>query len=210
MFFKKKKIFRNLSIEEIKEKTRVLFIDDQNRNDIIEYLSKSGWKCRQLFERDFDTLDAIDIKDSQIICVDINGVGEKLGKNNGLDIVKSIKTKTPNKKIIIYSSQTTQNIFHEAVDLADKKIFKSAGDFEVFKNAIEELSKTIFSWDEMVLTSYEKVKPYYGDELTLELYKTKLEKMSSKKSFSVEQLEVAFKISTRIATLVFEGVKLFK
>lgn len=34
--------------------------------------------------------------------------------------------------------------------------------------------------------------------------------MSSKKSFSVEQLEVAFKISTRIATLVFEGVKLFK
>ena len=142
MFFKKKKIFRNLSIEEIKEKTRVLFIDDQNRNDIIEYLSKSGWKCRQLFERDFDTLDAIDIKDSQIICVDINGVGEKLGKNNGLDIVKSIKTKTPNKKIIIYSSQTTQNIFHEAVDLADKKIFKSAGDFEVFKNAIEELSNT--------------------------------------------------------------------
>ena len=156
MFFKKKNIFRNLSIEEIKEKTRVLFIDDQNRNDIIEYLSKSDWKCRQLFERDFDTLDAIDIKDSQIICVDINGVGEKLGKNNGLDIVKSIKTKTPNKKIIIYSSQTTQNIFHEAVDLADKKIFKSAGDFEVFKNAIEELSKTIFSWDEMVLTSYEK------------------------------------------------------
>lgn len=210
MFFKKKNIFRNLSIEEIKEKTRVLFIDDQNRNDIIEYLSKSDWKCRQLFERDFDTLDAIDIKDSQIICVDINGVGEKLGKNNGLDIVKSIKTKTPNKKIIIYSSQTTQNIFHEAVDLADKKIFKSAGDFEVFKNAIEELSKTIFSWDEMVLTSYENVKPYYGDELTLELYKTKLEKMSSKKSFSVEQLEVAFKISTRIATLVFEGVKLFK
>ena len=160
MFFKKKNIFRNLSIEEIKEKTRVLFIDDQNRNDIIEYLSKSDWKCRQLFERDFDTLDAIDIKDSQIICVDINGVGEKLGKNNGLDIVKSIKTKTPNKKIIIYSSQTTQNIFHEAVDLADKKIFKSAGDFEVFKNAIEELSKTIFSWDEMVLTSYENVKPY--------------------------------------------------
>ena len=49
MFFKKKNIFRNLSIEEIKEKTRVLFIDDQNRNDIIEYLSKSGWKCRQLF-----------------------------------------------------------------------------------------------------------------------------------------------------------------
>lgn len=99
MFFKKKNIFRNLSIEEIKEKTRVLFIDDQNRNDIIEYLSKSDWKCRQLFERDFDTLDAIDIKDSHIICVDINGVGEKLGKNNGLDIVKSIKTKTPNKKL---------------------------------------------------------------------------------------------------------------
>ena len=133
MFFKKKNIFRNLSIEEIKEKTRVLFIDDQNRNDIIEYLSKSDWKCRQLFERDFDTLDAIDIKDSQIICVDINGVGEKLGKNNGLDIVKSIKTKTPNKKIIIYSSQTTQNIFHEAVDLADKKIFKSAGDLKYSK-----------------------------------------------------------------------------
>ena len=75
MFFKKKRKFRNLTLEEIKGKARVLFIDDEDRKDIIEYLSKSGWLCRQLHEKNFDTLDQIDIIDSHIICVDINGVG---------------------------------------------------------------------------------------------------------------------------------------
>lgn len=209
MFFNRKKVFRNLSIEEIKGKTRVLFIDDEDRKDIIDYLFKSGWQCRQLLERDFDTLDNIDITDSHIVCVDINGVGEKLGKNNGLDIVLSIKNKSSNKKVIIYSSQSTQNIFHEAIDLADKKILKTVGDYEVFKNSIEDLAKIIFSWDEMVKTSYEKVKPFWGEELTIEKYKKILEKAASKKDVTVEQLITTLKITAEIASIVYQGVKLF-
>lgn len=209
MLFKKKKVFRNLTIEEVKAKTRVLFIDDEERKDIIEYLSKSGWQCRQIYENDFDTLDNVDIIDSHIICVDINGVGEKLGKNNGLDVVSSIKNKSPTKKIIIYSSQSTQNIFHEAIDLADKKILKSAGDYEIFKNAIEDLAKIIFSWDEMVRDSYEKVKPYWTDDLTIEQYKRILEKVGTKKDFTVEQLTTILKVSLDVAKVIYQGVQLF-
>lgn len=209
MFWRKNKKFRNLSLEEIKGKTRVLFIDDQERKDIIDYLFKSGWQCRQLLEKDFDTLDAIDITDSHIICIDINGVGEKLGKINGLDIVESIKTKTPSKKVIIYSSQSTQNIFHRAIDLADKKILKSAGDYEVFKNSIENLSQQIFSWDEILKNSYESVKPYWSEELSFEKYKKILEKSCSSKDITAEQLTSALKISIELGTIIFEGVKQF-
>lgn len=209
-FFRKKKIFRNLSIEEIKGKTRVLFIDDEERKDIIDYLTKSGWQCRQLYEKDFDTFDNIDIVDSQIICIDINGVGEKLGKNNGLDIVSSIKNKYPNKKVIIYSSQSTQNIFHEAIDLADKKILKTVGDYEVFQNAIEALSKIIFSWDEMIKDTYEKAKTYWTEDISIEQFKKLIEKAGSKKDLTVEQLTSILKVSIDVAQIIYQGVNLFK
>lgn len=209
MFFKKKRKFRNLTLEEIKGKARVLFIDDEDRKDIIEYLSKSGWLCRQLHEKNFDTLDQIDIIDSHIICVDINGVGENLGKNNGLDIVVSIKNKTPSKKVIIYSSQSTQNIFHEAIDLADKKILKSAGDYEVFKNTIEDLAKIIFSWDEMIKYSYEKIRPYWSNDLSIDQYKKIIEKNSFKKDLSPEQLTTILNVTLDVANIVYQGVQLF-
>ena len=210
MFFcKPKRDFRSLTLEEIKDKTRVLFIDDQDRKDIIDYLSKSGWKCRQLFEKDFDTFDSIDIRDSHIICVDINGVGGKLGKNNGLDIVKSIKAGYPNKKQIIYSSQSTQDIFHEAVDMADKKILKSAGDYEVFKNSIEDLAKTIFNWEEMVHSSYEMVKPYFGVAFTEEKYRKTIEKAGANKKLTEEQLSSMLKISVGLSTSIYQWIKLF-
>lgn len=209
MFFKKKRKFRNLTLEEIKGKARVLFIDDEDRKDIIEYLSKSGWLCRQLHEKNFDTLDQIDIIDSHIICVDINGVGENLGKNNGLDIVVSIKNKTPSKKVIIYSSQSTQNIFHEAIDLADKKILKSAGDYEIFKNTIEDLAKIIFSWDEMIKYSYEKIRPYWSNDLSIDQYKKIIEKNSLKKDLSPEQLTTILNVTLDVANIVYQGVQLF-
>lgn len=204
-----KKKFRNLSLEEIKGKARILFIDDQDRKDIIDYLFNSGWKCRQLLEKDFLSLDSIDINDSDIICVDINGVGEKLGKKNGLDIVESIKTKNPEKKVIIYSSQSSQNVFHPAVDLADKKILKSAGDFEVFKNSIEELAKKIFSWDEVVKSTYKEVTKVLGNEITIEKYEKLLIKECSRKDVEVKDIVALLKVSTEVGALILQLVGAF-
>ena len=209
MFWSRRKKFRNLSLEEIKGKARILFIDDEDRKDIIDYLFNSGWKCRQLFEKDFLSLDQIDIEDSDIICVDINGVGEKLGKKNGLDIVQSIKTQAPEKKIIIYSSQSSQNVFHPAVDLADKKILKSAGDFEVFKNNIEELALKTFSWDGIVKTTYEEVKPFWNGDLTIEKYEKLLVKGCSKKDVEVNDIIALLKVSVSVGNLILDGVKIF-
>lgn len=212
MFFFKKKHFRNLSLPEIKDRARVLFIDDNDISGVIGYLANSGWKCRQLYEENFTSLDSVDIKDSHIICVDINGVGEKLGKQNGLDIVESIKRHNPNKKVIIYSSQTTQNIFHPAVEMADKRVMKSAGDHEVFKDSIEELAKQIFSWDEMIASSYEQVKGCFSENISLDRYKKLIEKTASSKDFSAEKLASVLKIAAEymgVAVSIYEKTRGF-
>lgn len=209
MFFRKKRVFRNLTLAEIKEKTRILFIDDQDVSGIIDYLAKSNWNCLTLLEKDFDTIDLPCIKDSHIICVDINSVGERLGKNNGLDIVKSIKSHFQGKKIIIYSSQSTQNIFHDAIDLADKKILKSAGDFEVFRDSIEELAKQIFSWDKMLEASYEQVKDSFREDISFDEYKKNLEKISISKKFSVDKIASVLEVTADVAKIIYMWVGVF-
>ena len=143
MFFTKQ--IKETTIEDIKAKTRILFIDDQSRNDIVEYLDNEGWSARWI--SDIKAIDIPDILDSHIICVDIKGVGQKLNKENeGLDIAASIKKRYPQKKVILYSSQASHNIFHEANVLIDRRIHKSSGDYEIFRNEIEDLSKEIFKF----------------------------------------------------------------
>ena len=131
---------REQRIESKKNKVGILFIDDDKNFNVVKILKDSGWKNTKSIT-DVKSLDINQIKTSEIIFVDINGVGKILNlENEGLDLALMLKQKySSEKKIIIYSANKTNNPFHLAWDAADAKLEKNALPYQ-FLNLVENYS----------------------------------------------------------------------
>jgi len=173
--FKRKKFHPpKFSEEELKRKVRVLIIDDK-KNLLDKNLKKHGWSADYI--KDLDSYTQTELKNSDIICIDINGVGSKLVPDEGgMGLVKPIKELYPSKKIILYSSEKAHNIFSESLDLIDRRLYKT-GEIYPFLSAIEELAEEIYNWDTCVGYIYEKFKANFNHPLTFEEFKSQLESL---------------------------------
>lgn len=206
----RKKLHSELPLEQLKSFTEVLFIDDEERSDVIEYLSNEGWRCEQLFEKDFNAIDNVKIKHSHIICVDVNGVGKNLGKENeGLDVVVSIRNRFPEKKIILYSSERDHDSFHSAFQIADKIIPKNSGDNEVFCTSIIDLSKELFDWDSLTQSLYSKLKCDLPPDISIDVFSKKLDKLASKRKINIDVVLKIFGTTEKVANIIISIVSLF-
>lgn len=135
---------RNLLIESKKDKIGVLFIDDDKNFNVVKILKDSGWKNTKSVI-DVKSIDIKQITSSEIIFVDINGVGKILKlEYEGLDLALMLKQKYSEKKVIIYSANKTNNTFHEAWDLADAKLEKNALPYQ-FQNLVENFSLNYYN-----------------------------------------------------------------
>lgn len=82
-------------------------------------------------------MDCADIKNANIIFVDINGVGVTLfPKEQGLGLAEALKRKYPEKYIVLYSAQEKGDRFHKALKVVDSTLSKNAEPYE-FINIIE-------------------------------------------------------------------------
>ncbi len=171
-FFNKNnnKKYRDKSLAEIKDLSRVLIIDDR-RPQLVDDLKREGWRVNYI--EDLDSYHSTDLVDSHVICLDILGVGKKLRCENGLGLVKGIKEGYPEKKILLYSSVPSHNIFDESIDLVDKRILKDGQPYQ-FIRAVEELSFQIFDWQHCVRDIYERYKQEFGTELSFKDFESKL------------------------------------
>lgn len=131
---------RDQLIELKKNKIGILFIDDDKNFSVVKILRDSGWKNTKTIT-DVKSLDIPQIKNSEIIFVDINGVGKILKlENEGLDLALMLKQKyTTEKRVIIYSANKNNNPFHEAWDKTDGKLEKNALPYQ-FLNMVENYS----------------------------------------------------------------------
>ncbi len=122
----------------LKEMTRILFIDDKHTDfQIVSILKKQGWKNTKSI-KDVINLDDSKVRDSDIIFVDINGVGSTLFADEGLGLASALKKKYTNKKIILYSADNKGDRFHKALREVDGCLSKDAEPFQ-FSNLIENL-----------------------------------------------------------------------
>jgi hypothetical protein len=130
-----------LTIEEShKSLTRILFIDDNHKEyKMVSILKKYGWTNTKSV-KDITDLDDPIVLESDIIFVDINGVGTTLFQDQGLGLASALKKKYPNKKIIIYSSEIKGDRFHRALREVDDCLYKDAEPYQ-FINLIENFSK---------------------------------------------------------------------
>jgi hypothetical protein len=128
--------------EKLKATTKILFVDDNHTEyKMVSILKKAGWiKTKSV--KDIKDLDAPIVTESDIIFVDVNGVGLTLFEDQGLGLASALKVKYPKKKIIIYSAETTGDRFHKALRQVDDCLPKNAEPYQ-FINLVENLSKAI-------------------------------------------------------------------
>ena len=131
---------QNGSDENLKATTKILFIDDHHTEyKIVSILKKAGWtKTKSV--KDVTDLDSTVVTESDIIFVVINGVGLELFEDQGLGLASALKKKYPQKKIIIYSAETSGDRFHQALREVDHCLPKNADAYQ-FINLIENLLK---------------------------------------------------------------------
>jgi len=135
---------KNALIETKKDKIGILFIDDDKNFNIVKILKDSGWKKTKTIT-DIKSLDVNQVKNSEIIFVDINGVGKILNlEYEGLDLALMLKQKYPEKKIIIYSANKNSNSFHGAWDIVDSRLEKNALPYQ-FQNLVENYSLKFYN-----------------------------------------------------------------
>lgn len=135
----KEKKNRNALIDSKKDKIGILFIDDDKNFNVVRILKDSKWKKTKNLP-DIKSLDIDQVKTSEIIFVDINGVGKILNLEfEGLDLALMLKQKYPEKKIIIYSANKNSNSFHKAWDVIDGRLEKNALPYQ-FQNLVENYS----------------------------------------------------------------------
>lgn len=130
-------------VKEVKTKdkcsTKILFVDDDTKFNVINIIKNSGWKSTKIL-KDINSMDSHEVTSTDIFFIDIRGVGKKLGfQDEGLGLAQALKTRYPDKKVVIYSAEQRGDRFHEGLRKADDFLAKNAEPFE-FLQTIERLS----------------------------------------------------------------------
>lgn len=173
LFKRHRRKFKKKSLPVLKDLARVLIIDDV-LSDLLKPLEREGWKVRQV--RDIDNLGNIQLRDSHILCVDILGVGKKMSfPNEGLGLVQAIREEYPGKRILLYSSVSSHDIFDKAIDLADRRLPKEGQPYP-FIHAVQELAELAFDWDACVADIFVRFRDEIPDGLTQDDFNKRLRK----------------------------------
>ena len=116
---------------------RILFIDDNHKEfKMVSQLKKSGW-INTKSVKDVIDLDDPKVKEADLIFVDINGVGTKLFKDQGLGLAAALKERYKEKTIILYSSDPEGDRFNKKLKKVDDSLPKNADPYE-FISMIEQ------------------------------------------------------------------------
>ena len=127
------------SLDDYKNCTRILFIDDDTRFKVVKILTNSGWVHTKLI-KDCESLDQAEVVNADILFIDVQGVGVSMGfSDEGLGLALAIKDKYKHKKVVIYSAETEGKRFHEALRKADSFLEKNADPYQ-FQRLVEEFT----------------------------------------------------------------------
>ena len=103
---------------------------------MVSQLKKSGW-INTKSVKDIIDLDDPKVKEADLIFVDINGVGTKLFKDQGLGLAAALKERYQEKAIILYSSDPEGDRFNKKLKKVDDSLPKNADPYE-FISMIEQ------------------------------------------------------------------------
>ncbi|NAW33321.1 hypothetical protein [Halomonas alimentaria] len=185
-------VFNELTKAEIKDRTKILFIDD-NKFKVIDILKNNGWRNTQCLD-DIEDLDDIRVRESHILFIDIHGVGRGLGfSNEGLGLVKALKERYPEKKVVVYSSESKGDRFEEGFEYADSRLKKNVDPIR-FLALVDDYSDEFFSLDACANRLKEILREDFKVSMTVDEVKQKIYQFQKKGDFSEDSVSRAFNI----------------
>ena len=141
-FFKKANRWPNIELDEIRKRSRILVIDDEDFL-YIDLFKSHGYNIEQ--RDDVDSLNGLIEDPYDVILLDIQGVGRKVSPNDqGLGILRYIKERAPAQMVVAYSASDYSLKYQEFFKRADAVVDK-ASDFVVFKDVVDKLLVDKFS-----------------------------------------------------------------
>lgn len=126
-FWMKKWYYQRLSLQDIKNRSHILFIDDQ-KFDVVDRIREDGWAVDTM--KDIKSLSDNKIVRAQVIFVDYKGVGLFISpKEGGLGLIKALKSAYTKKRVILYSGYTEFSLDELQHEIADDMLPKNSEPF---------------------------------------------------------------------------------
>lgn len=131
-----------LPIDVIKEKAKILFIDDEDV-DLIPLLQNEKWHVEHW--KDVQSLQVLESGKYDLIFLDIGGVGKLYSPDEeGFGILKRLKKVNPSVMIVSYSGQSFDASKSDFWSLSDGNLSKSSGAIKAME-LMEDLLKEKFT-----------------------------------------------------------------
>lgn len=139
-------IVNTQNIKRLRERTKILIIDDQPFG-YLESLRKNSFN---LFQRE-DIESISDCADYEIVICDIRGIGKKLeSEYEGAYLASQIKKSYPDHYVMIYSANDYNADYQKFFDTVDDYVSKGEDTSfwsELFDNAIEQRLNPVKLWE---------------------------------------------------------------
>ena len=196
------------SIEHIRSKTKILFIDDE-KFAVVENMVNNGWTQAKRV-KDVENLNHPEIQNIDIFFVDIQGVGRKLGfTDEGLGLARALKDMYPSKIVILYSAQTQGDRFDKTLSIVDDTIRKNADTYE-FIRLTEQWSKEIFSPSRAIERTQDIIRKETGRSISLKDIENIFTQQHNNKNLNAENISKILDITKATAETVAAIASIFK
>lgn len=127
--------------EELVRRSRILVIDDE-RPELIDDLSKAHFAVDYLADIRPETLsEKLESRLYDLVLLDFGQVGERIGKEQGLSIMRHIKRVNPAVVVLAYTSKSLGTEHADFYRLADGVLPKDAGIADSMRRIEEALQK---------------------------------------------------------------------
>lgn len=134
-------VWPELTLEQIVRRARLLVIDDTEFL-YLELFQRDGYAIEKW--SDVTDLARLERGEFDVILLDIHGVGTALSSDQGLGVLRHLKTVRPAQIVIAYSNATWTVGQQEFFDHADARLNKT-GDYVDFKRTVDDLLRKHFS-----------------------------------------------------------------
>jgi len=134
-----------LSFDELKKRTRILIIDDEDL-EYIPLFESDGYAIDKWDDIKTEKLTELEKGLYDIILLDIQGVGKDVSQDQGFGILRHLKHSNHTQIIIAYSNADYNLKYQDFFRLADDTIGKTSDYFE-FKEIVDKNIRKRFSYD---------------------------------------------------------------
>jgi CheY-like chemotaxis protein len=131
----------DIPLTEIRKRSRLLVIDDEDLTYLPLFV-RDGYTIEKW--DDVKRLSELEEGNFDLILLDLSGVGKLESQEEGLGLLKHIRSRCPAQIVIVYSSKPVELRHQDSLKLADAVLSKTANYID-FKNEIDRLLQDRFS-----------------------------------------------------------------